>query len=125
MEGPRGLRLARRVTDGMILGTGFDLRVLQWARVRIAEGAKEAGRSLSDIDMITAGMICIKSDGNEARPIVRRRLVNRAHHHFRFTLETVPLEELASIKKFMEAFDEMKPMEVRVDPSLVTDYLVQ
>ena len=125
MEGPRGLRLAGRVADGVILGTGFDLRVLQWAQERIAEGAKEAGRPLADIDMIAAGMICIKSDGNEARAIVRRRLANRAHHNFRFTLETVPLEELASVKKFMEAFDEMKPMEERVDPSLVTDYLVQ
>ncbi len=70
-------------------------------------------------------MVCIKSDGNEARAIVRRRLANRAHHNFRFTLETVPPEELASIKKFMEAFDEMRPMEDRVDPKLVTDYLVQ
>lgn len=125
MEGPRGLRLAGRVADGVILGTGFDLRVVQWARERIAEGAKEAGRPLSDIGMIAAGMICIKSDGNEARAIVRRRLANRAHHNFRFTLETVPLEELASVKKFMKSFDEMKPMEERVDPSLVTDYLVQ
>jgi 5,10-methylenetetrahydromethanopterin reductase len=125
MEGPRGLRLAGRVADGVILGNGFDLRALQWARERIAEGAKEAGRPLSDIDMIAAGMVCIKSDGNEARAIVRRRLANRAHHNFRFTLETVPPEELASVKEFMEAFDEMKPMEERVDPNLVTDYLVQ
>jgi 5,10-methylenetetrahydromethanopterin reductase len=125
MEGPRGLRLAGRVADGVILGTGFDLRVLQWARERIAEGAEEAGRSLSDIDIIAAGMSCVKKDGGEARSIVRRRLANRAHHNFRFTLETVPPEELAGVKGFMESFDTMKPMEERSDPDLVTDYLVQ
>lgn len=125
VEGPRGLGVAGRVADGVILGSGFDLRVLDWARARIAEGAKEAGRALNDIDLIAAGMICVRDDGNEARAIVRRRLANRAHHNFRFTLETVPPEELDGIKKFMAAFDTMKPMEDRVDPDLVNDYLIQ
>ena len=125
MEGPRGLRVAGRVADGVILGIGVDLRVLQWARERIAEGAHEVGRSPSEIDLIAAGMICVKDKGDEARAIVRRRLANRAHHNFRFTLETVPPEELEGVRKFMAAFDEMKPMEDRVDPGLVTDYLVQ
>jgi 5,10-methylenetetrahydromethanopterin reductase len=125
VEGPRGLRVAGRVADGVILGNGFDLRVLNWARARIGEGAKEAGRALRDIDVIAAGMICVRDDGDEARAIVRRRLANRAHHNFRFTLETVPPEELDSINKFMGAFNTMKPMEDRVDPELVTEYLVQ
>lgn len=125
MEGPKGLSLAGRVADGVILGVGVDLRVLEWARQRIAEGALEAGRSPSDIDLIAAGMICVKDDGEEARAIVRRRLANRAHHNFRFTLETVPPEELEGVRRFMAAFNEMKPMEERVDPGLVTDYLVQ
>ena len=125
VEGPRGLRLAGRVADGVILGIGVDLRVLKWARERIAEGAREAGRSLSDIELIAAGMICVKEDGEEARAIVRRRLANRAHHNFRFTLETVPPDELEGVKRFMAAFDTMKPMEDRVDPDLVTDYLIQ
>ena len=70
-------------------------------------------------------MVCIKDDGDEARQIVRRRLANRAHHNFQATLETVPEEELESIKKFMAAFDQSKPMEERSDPALITDYLVR
>jgi alkanesulfonate monooxygenase SsuD/methylene tetrahydromethanopterin reductase-like flavin-dependent oxidoreductase (luciferase family) len=70
-------------------------------------------------------MVCIKDDGDEARQIVRRRLANRAHHNFQATLETVPEEELASVNKFMAAFDQSKPMEERSDPALVTDYLVR
>ena len=124
MEGPRGLRLAGRVADGAFLGSGVEVRAVNWARERIAEGAKEAGRPLDEIEALACGMICIKDDGDEARTIVRRRLANRAHHNFRATLETVPEEELESVKKFMDAFDESKPMEERSDPALVTDYLV-
>ncbi len=69
-------------------------------------------------------MLCVDEDGSKARKIVRNRLANRAHHNFRFTFETVPAEELPAIKKFMEGFDEMKPMEDRVDPDLVNDYLI-
>lgn len=125
MEGPRGLRLAGRVADGVFLGSGVEVRAINWARERIAEGAKEAGRSVQEITTLACGMVCIKDDGEDARAIVRRRLANRAHHNFRATLETVPQEELESVKKFMEAFDESKPMEERSDPALVTDYLVR
>jgi 5,10-methylenetetrahydromethanopterin reductase len=124
-EGPKGLQLAGRSADGVILGTGFDLRVYDWAKEKIREGAAEAGRHESEIDVIAAGMLCIDEDGNKARKIVRNRLANRAHHNFRFSYETVPPEELAGIKKFMAGFDVMKPMEDRVDPDLVNDYLIQ
>src|SRR5947207_5646748 len=48
-EGPRTLRVAGRVCDGVILGTGFDLDVLEWAEARIAEGARKAGRNPADV----------------------------------------------------------------------------
>ena len=119
MEGPKGLRLAGRVADGV------EPRAVSWALERIAEGAAEAGRSPDEIATLAAGMVCIKDDGDEARQIVRRRLANRAHHNFQATLETVPEEELESIKSFMAAFDQSKPMEERSDPALITDYLVR
>jgi len=123
-EGPKGLQLAGRSADGVILGTGFDLRVYRWAQEKIREGAAQAGRQEGDIKVLAAGMLCVDADGAKARRIVRNRLANRAHHNFRFTYETVPAEELAGIKKFMAGFDVMKPMEDRVDPDLVNDYLI-
>jgi 5,10-methylenetetrahydromethanopterin reductase len=123
-EGPKGLQLAGRVADGVILGTGFDLGVYDWAKQKIRAGAAEAARQESDIAVIAAGMLCVRDDGNEARRIVRNRIANRAHHNFRFTYETVPPEELVGVKKFVAGFDVMKPMEDRVDPDLVNDYLV-
>ena len=124
-EGPKGLQLAGRSADGVILGTGFDLRVYGWATQKIREGAAEAGRKESDIAVIAAGMLCVRDDGNEARKIVRNRIANRAHHNFRFTFETVPAGELEGVERFVAGFDVMKPMEDRVDPDLVNDYLVQ
>ncbi|HEX9788421.1 MAG TPA: LLM class flavin-dependent oxidoreductase, partial [Candidatus Binatia bacterium] len=123
-EGPKGLQLAGRSADGVILGTGFDLQVYEWAKQKLRAGAAENGRKESDIAVIAAGMLCVRDDGDEARKIVRNRIANRAHHNFRFTYETVPPEELEGVKKFMAGFDVMKPMEDRVDPDLVNDYLV-
>ena len=124
-EGPKGLQLAGRCADGVILGTGFDLRVYQWAKQKIREGARQAGRHENEIAIIAAGMLCVRDDGAEARQIVRNRIANRAHHNFRFSYETVPPQELAGVKRFMAGFDVMKPMEERVDPGLVNDYLVR
>ncbi len=124
-EGPKGLQLAGRSADGVILGTGFDLPVYQWAKQQIRAGAVAAGRRESEIAIIAAGMLCVRDDGDEARKIVRNRIANRAHHNFRFTFETVPPEELSGVKKFMDGFDVMKPMEDRVDPDLVNGYLVR
>ena len=123
-EGPRTLRVAGRAADGVIRGSGFDLKVLAWARARIAEGAREAGRDAAQVDVMPAGMTVVGQNGGDARRVVRARLANRAHHNFRFTMETVPPEEVAGIERFMRGFDISKPLEERIDPALVTDYLV-
>ncbi len=124
-EGPKTLRVAGRTCDGVILGTGFDKQVTDWARRRIAEGAKEAGRSLDEIDVMPAGMIVVDDNGDVARQRVRSRMANRAHHNFRFTMVTVPEGEAAGVKRFMDNFDISKPIEERIDPGFVTDYLLQ
>jgi 5,10-methylenetetrahydromethanopterin reductase len=124
-EGPKTLRVAGRTCDGVILGTGFDKAVTDWARRRIDEGAKEEGRSLAEIDIMPAGMIVVDDDGDLARRRVRSRMANRAHHNFRFTMETVPEGEAAGVKRFMDNFDISKPIEERVDPDFVTDYLLE
>jgi 5,10-methylenetetrahydromethanopterin reductase len=124
-EGPRTLEVAGRTSDGVILGTGFDHAVTAWARERIAQGANAVGRSLKDIDIMPAGMIVVDADGDLARRRVRSRMANRAHHNFRFTMETVPEGEAAGVKRFMENFDISKPIEERIDPAFVTDYLLE
>ena len=82
----------------IILGTGFDKQVTDWARQQVAEGAKDAGRKTEEIDLMPAGMIVVDDDGDLARQRVRSRMANRAHHNFRFTMETVPEGEAAGVK---------------------------
>ncbi len=123
--GPRSLRVAGRYADGIMLGTGFDLDVLEWAQAHIAAGARESRRELSDIDIAMAGMICVHEDRDRARDLVRARLANRAHHNFRFTRETVPRDELAGIERFMAGFDISKPLDERADPALITDHMLR
>jgi 5,10-methylenetetrahydromethanopterin reductase len=124
-EGPKTLRVAGRICNGVILGTGFDKQVTDWARRRIAEGANDEGRSLEEIDVMPAGMIVVDDNGDLARQRVRSRMANRAHHNFRFTMETVPEGEAAGVKRFMDNFDISKPIEERIDPGFVTDYLLE
>ena len=124
-EGPKTLRVAGRTCDGVILGTGFDKRVTDWARQQVAAGAKEEGRKPEEVDIMPAGMIAVDDDGDLARQRVRSRMANRAHHNFRFTMETVPEGEAAGIKKFMDNFDISKPIEERINPDFVTDYLLE
>jgi 5,10-methylenetetrahydromethanopterin reductase len=40
-------------------------------------------------------------------------------------METVPEKEVAGVQRFMDGFDISKPIEERVDPDLITDYLLQ
>jgi 5,10-methylenetetrahydromethanopterin reductase len=124
-EGPKTLRIVGRVCEGVILGTGFDQQVTDWARGQIAAGAKEMGRSLEEIDLMPAGMIAVNDNGDIARRSVRARMANRAHHNFRFTMETVPEGEAAGVQGFMSHFDISKPIEERIDPEWITDYLLE
>jgi 5,10-methylenetetrahydromethanopterin reductase len=123
--GPRALRTAGRVADGVILGCGFDFGVLKWAREQITLGARDAGRNPDDIECVGAGIACVDEDGARARDMARGRLANRAHQNFRFTLATVPPEERPGVETFMKHFDVTKKIDQRSDPALVTDYLAR
>lgn len=123
--GPRALRTAGAVADGVILGAGLDLRTVDWAKEQVAQGAREAGRDPGEVELIGAGIACVDDDGVKARQIARGRLANRAHQNFRFTLETVPPEERPGVQRFMDAFDVTKKIDERSDPALVTDYLAR
>ena len=125
VEGPKGQRAAGRVADGVIMGNGFDLDVIEAVQSRVAEGAAEVGRDPADIDLMAAGIIYVSDDGEDARTRARRRLANRAHHNFRLTLDSVPEEERPGVQRFMDNFDVGRPLEDRVDPEFVTEYLVQ
>ncbi len=49
--GPKGLRLAGRVADGVFLETGFVPEVIEDTIKQLSDAAAEAGRSIDDIDI--------------------------------------------------------------------------
>ena len=50
-SGPRALQLAGRVGDGVIIETGVSAEVVEQSRELVAEGARQAGRDPSEIEL--------------------------------------------------------------------------
>ncbi len=68
--GPKALRLAGRVGDGVVIQIA-DPYFVGWAMERVREGAEEAGRDLSDFKVQCAAPGFISDDVEEARDEVR------------------------------------------------------
>ena len=56
-SGPKTLRLAGRVADGVVLLCGLNPTVVEWALKQIDAGASEAGRSRPEISLFVYGVI--------------------------------------------------------------------
>jgi 5,10-methylenetetrahydromethanopterin reductase len=65
--GPRALALAGEVADGVLLGVGLQLEALAWARARVENGARAAGRDPAEIDVVVSAHTVIREDREEAR----------------------------------------------------------
>lgn len=87
-EGPRTLRLAGRVADGVVVGLGTSPEAITLALDYLSEGAAEAGRTLADLDI----WFLVKAT---LGPIddIRMAIAASANHAFRFTFEGKALPE--------------------------------
>jgi probable F420-dependent oxidoreductase len=68
--GPKALRLAGRIGDGVILQLA-DPHVIRWLLGWVREGAEEAGRSFQDIRVMAAAPAYVSDDLHHAREQVR------------------------------------------------------
>jgi probable F420-dependent oxidoreductase len=68
--GPKALRCAGRVADGVILQLA-DPYIIEWTLQFLEEGATEAGRSLKDITVMSAAPAYVTDDLAHARDQVR------------------------------------------------------
>jgi 5,10-methylenetetrahydromethanopterin reductase len=75
--GPRMLRLAGALADGVIL-TWFPPARLSWARDLVAQGAREVGRRPEEVTIAATARICAPRDGDGARETARRQLASYA-----------------------------------------------
>ena len=99
-EGPKTLRLAGEIADGVIIGAGLLPEVVADALRFIDEGARESGRRAEDLDLWWLADAHVDADGERAREDVRTALAASAHHSFAFTLEgkRVPKELEAGVR---------------------------
>lgn len=99
---PKILRLAGRVADGVIMLVGTDPLFIEAGLKTIEEGAKEAGRSLADIDVVLWTPTSILADRSAARDVVKA-------HVARIVIRPLPAElprdEMAQVQRIREAYD--------------------
>lgn len=68
--GPKALRAAGRVADGLIMQLA-DPYIIEWSLGYVREGAEEAGRSFDDIQIMSAAPAYVTDDLGAAREQVR------------------------------------------------------
>lgn len=105
-EGPKTLRLAGELADGVIVGSGLTPEVVRDAYARIREGAEAAGRRLEDLDIWFFAKTNVADDAGAAIDEIRMALTASANHAFRRTLEgkQVPPELWEPIEKLKAAY---------------------
>jgi 5,10-methylenetetrahydromethanopterin reductase len=85
--GPRTMRLAGAVADGVLLGSGLTEDVVRDGIAQVHAGALEAGRDPSEVEIWMFTKIYLCESEEQAWHDLAWTLAASAHHAFRFTLE--------------------------------------
>ena len=106
-HGPRAVRLAGEVADGVIMGLGISPEVIRGSLGLLEQGAKQAGRDVNDIDVWWVGGISIDPRPGEALRQSAWVVSSPNHHLARFTMngKFIPEKYKAGIKQLAEAYD--------------------
>ena len=86
-EGPRTLRLAGRIADGVIIGMGLTADVVEGSLQYLQEGLDDAGRTMDDIDVWWLAKWNIAESRQAAVEEIRMALAASCNHAFRFHLD--------------------------------------
>jgi 5,10-methylenetetrahydromethanopterin reductase len=120
--GPKMLRLAGRVADGVILGFLTDARQIRAGLEEIVKGAAEVGRSLESFQKIGWIPCSISPDGKRAREDAKIHVARHLLHSFPVELD-VDLEVIACIRAAYDYEEHMVMGAKHAD--LVPDELVE
>jgi 5,10-methylenetetrahydromethanopterin reductase len=86
-EGPATQRLAGRIADGVVLSNCLTRERLEAAMTNIADGAREAGRSVEDVEVWCMCNLVFAASEAEGVDSIASVLAGTANHVFRFTLD--------------------------------------
>lgn len=121
-SGPRMLRCAGRIADGVILLAGTDVEAVSGAIATVAAGATEAGRSLDDIHLVLWVPTALSPDPNQARDLVRAHVARTVLRPIQVQLSDEQTESVARIRERYDYYAHMEPGAPHSE--LVTDDLV-
>lgn len=99
---PKILRLAGRIADGVIMLVGTDPVFIEAGLKTIDEGAREAGRSLNDLDVVLWTPTSILNDRTAARDVVKAHV---ARIVIRPLPADLPPEQMEQVRRIREAYD--------------------
>jgi alkanesulfonate monooxygenase SsuD/methylene tetrahydromethanopterin reductase-like flavin-dependent oxidoreductase (luciferase family) len=109
-DGPKALELAGRVADGVVVGSGATVELVEFARKHIAIGAEQAGRSVDDLDvwyLVPTHVAPSRADGIAD---LRFYLASYAKVRFRYSMESkgtsIPPELAERIRGFRAEYRE-------------------
>lgn len=86
-NGPRSLRLAGRIADGVIVGGGVSPELVDASLAHVAAGAAEGGRTLADVDVWFQAVTALADTDAEAVEMAKDVLAGITSRNFRTTLE--------------------------------------
>lgn len=120
-SGPKMLKLAGRLADGIIILVGTDPFYLQQARERIQMGVHAAGRNLADLQLVL-WVPCAISDQLPAKEAVKAHVARIVAHPLPFALGQQEQEVLVKVR---EAYNYYQHMQQQANQAkVIPDWLV-
>jgi 5,10-methylenetetrahydromethanopterin reductase len=106
-EGPRMLRLAGALADGVLVASGLTADVVQDSLAQIEAGARSAGRKLADIDVWWSCRFSIALSRAEALSQSLEQISAAGNHSLRSRARQaqVPAELLPALREFHTRYD--------------------
>jgi 5,10-methylenetetrahydromethanopterin reductase len=101
-SGPRMLRAAGRLGDGVLMYIGTAPEILKAGLAHVAEGAHERGRRVADLDVALWTPTAVGHDRQQARDHVRGRVASAMRHPL--PVELSP-DDQAAVRRLREAYD--------------------
>ena len=105
-EGPRTLRMAGRVADGVVMHTAAQPEIVAESVQAVHEGAREAGREPADVELWVFIKLGIADTREEAVDGIKMSLAASVNHAFRHSLEGkhIPEEHLPAIRELIARY---------------------
>lgn len=103
-DGPRMLELAGRIADGVVVGNGRTVELVQFARKHIAIGAAEAGRSIDDLEIWYLVPTHIAASRAAGIDELRFYLASYAKVRFRYNMESKGVDIAPELAERIRSF---------------------